>query len=100
MFDKLSHAAERLATRGSRRELLGQLGRGALALTGVLAGVLAFSGRGQANASAHICCYYGNPACPYWLCVRGPCPSTFQGQALISWSFAGGGCHTCAVGCF
>jgi hypothetical protein len=44
-----AQAAERLATRASRRGFLGQLGKGALAVAGVLSGVLAFPGRAQAG---------------------------------------------------
>ncbi len=43
MFDKVSEAAERLATNVSRRAFLGRLGQGALATVGVLAGLLAIS---------------------------------------------------------
>ena len=42
MFEKISRAAEEAATGVSRRAFLGQLGKGALALAGVLGGVLAF----------------------------------------------------------
>jgi hypothetical protein len=48
MFDKVSQAAEKLATHVSRRAFLGRLGQGALATAGVLGGLLAFGGKAQA----------------------------------------------------
>jgi hypothetical protein len=49
MFEKVSHAAGRLATRASRRAFMGQMGKGALALAGVLGGVLALSSDARAG---------------------------------------------------
>jgi hypothetical protein len=101
MFEKMSEAAERLATGASRREFLGQLGKGALALTGVLAGVLAFSSRAQA-ASKSYCCVYssggvsGGVTCR--VCSAVPCPSTFNSLPLSSWSSVNN-CRQCGRGC-
>jgi hypothetical protein len=77
MFDKVSQSAEWLATGVSRRGFLGWLGKGALAVAGVLGGGLAFSGRAQAGGGYVKCCgghpktACGNggglPAC-VWLC--------------------------------
>src|SRR4029077_2834339 len=61
MFDKVSQAAEKLATNVSRRAFLGRLGKGTLGAAGVLAGVLAFPKVAQAG------CYSGSP-CPAWDC--------------------------------
>ena len=41
MFDKLSQAAEQLATNVSRRQFLGRFGGGALALATAVGGLLA-----------------------------------------------------------
>jgi hypothetical protein len=41
MFEKVSQAAEQVATGASRREFLGQFGRGAMAAAAALGGVLA-----------------------------------------------------------
>jgi len=48
MFDKLSQAAEQLATNVSRRQFLGRFGAGALALATALGGLLALTGEAQA----------------------------------------------------
>src|SRR5262249_12094558 len=49
MFDKFGEAAERLATDLSRRQMLGRCARSALALAGVLGGVLALPGIASAD---------------------------------------------------
>jgi hypothetical protein len=66
MFDKVSQAAEKLASNVSRRAFLGSLGKGAVATAGVLAGMLAFGGKAQAGVfscsdcpTGSWCCYCG-----------------------------------------
>jgi hypothetical protein len=82
MFEKVSQAAERLASHASRRVFLGQLGTGALALVGVLGGVLASPGRALAGTHVY-CCYYPRGACSETLvCSNVPCPSTYNGLPL------------------
>src|SRR5712692_10541234 len=49
MFDKVSQAAEKLATNVSRRAFLGRLGQGALGLAAVIAGVVALPSQAQAG---------------------------------------------------
>ncbi len=49
MFDKVSQAAEKVATNVSRRAFLGRLGQGALATVGVLGGMHLLAGRAQAS---------------------------------------------------
>jgi hypothetical protein len=68
MLEKLSQAAERAAMNVSRRKFLGKLGQGALALAGVVGGMLALPGDAQAGGA--LCCCYGR-------CFkrRGGCPS-------------------------
>jgi hypothetical protein len=51
MFGKLSLTAEQIATRASRREFLGRVGRGATALSAVVGGLLALSDDACAAAS-------------------------------------------------
>ena len=60
MFDKVSQAAEKLATHVSRRAFLGRLGQGALAVAGVVGGMLAFGGEARAGKN-----------CPMVVCVAG-----------------------------
>lgn len=73
MFDKLSEAAESLATNVSRRAFLGRLGQGALVVAGVLGGMLAAastaqaygcpSGTSQCGARLGNCCPKGQWCC-------------------------------------
>jgi hypothetical protein len=58
MFEKIGDAAEKMATNVSRRAFLGRLGQGALGLTAVIGGMLAFPG--QARAGAPVCCLCTN----------------------------------------
>jgi hypothetical protein len=58
MFDKVGQAAESLATHVSRRGFMGSLGKGALALAGVLGGVLAFASDARARSPGR-----GSPCC-------------------------------------
>ena len=55
MFEKLSQAAEQLATRVSRRQFLGRLGQRALVLAGVLGAVLASPGEADARLTGAGC---------------------------------------------
>jgi hypothetical protein len=48
MFEKFSELAERTAVRASRRQVLGHLGRGAMALAAFAAGLLARPGESEA----------------------------------------------------
>jgi hypothetical protein len=54
MFDRVSEAAERLATNVSRRAFIGRMGKGALGMAAGLSGLLAFAGRAEAG-SGHCC---------------------------------------------
>jgi hypothetical protein len=49
MFERLVDVAERSATRASRRQFLGRIGRGALFTAGVVGGFLAFGAEVQAG---------------------------------------------------
>ena len=59
MLEKLSQAAEQLATRVSRRQFLGRFGQGALVLAGVVGEFLAFPGESAAARGG----------CPYPTCL-------------------------------
>jgi len=64
MFDRVSQAAEKLATNVSRREVMGQLGRGALVLAGVLAGICASPRIAQPEKKSRSCCWGGGGCLP------------------------------------
>ena len=83
MFDRVSEAAEKLATNVSRRAFMGRLGRAALAVSGALVGVLAIPTPLQAG-NPRYCCIYGNPCHGggALLCASPSCPSTYQGFSL------------------
>jgi hypothetical protein len=51
MFEKVSQVAERVATSASRRQFLGRVGRGAMAVAAAVGGLLALSS--DANAAGH-----------------------------------------------
>ncbi len=55
MFDKVSQAAEKLATNVSRRAFLGGLGEGALTVAGVVGGMLAFGSVAWADPPYNPC---------------------------------------------
>jgi hypothetical protein len=72
MFDKLSEIAERSATRASRRQFLGRIGRGALITAGALGGFLAFGSEAQAGRCRRRCTSDAN--CPRgYICDGGRC---------------------------
>jgi hypothetical protein len=57
MFEKVSQAAEQVATSFSRRRFLGNVARGALGLAGAVAGILAWPS--DAHAGGKFCCCGG-----------------------------------------
>jgi len=63
MFEKISQAAEQVATRASRREFFGQLGRGAMAAAAAVAGVVALPAIGEAGRKPPVICTGGDPGC-------------------------------------
>jgi hypothetical protein len=86
MLENLSQFAEQAATSVSRRAFLGQLGRGAFFLAGVLGGLLAVTM--PAAAAPKRCCLY---ACSgqkgVWrTCHRkgdGPCIDSYHGTEYV-----------------
>jgi hypothetical protein len=57
MLEKIGRLAEHVASGASRRAFLGRLGRGALSLAAITAGLLALPREAQAATRAR-CCYY------------------------------------------
>jgi len=86
MFDRVSQAAEKLATNVSRREVMGQLGRGALVLAGVLAGICASPRIAQAGKKGHSCCY-GAGGC---LAPETGCKFVWSSCGECMWKCSGG----------
>ncbi len=58
MFDRVSDAAEKLATSVSRRAFMGGLGKGVLGLAALIGGVFAFAAQAQAG-NTDLCCRCG-----------------------------------------
>jgi hypothetical protein len=96
MFDRVTEAAEQLATNVSRRAFMGDLGKGALTLAGALGALLAIPSLVQAGVSCacfsgSFCCQY---QCPNGTVVLGPqnkctCKPQYKGCTLV---FGGCGC--------
>jgi len=97
MFEKVNRAAEQLATSVSRRSFLSKLGQSALALTGMLVGLLVIPHDAEA-AGGRRCCVYYHPSinAPTYECVpKGrPCPGYATTQFLVS------SCKQCSSGIF
>jgi len=64
MLDRISQVAEKAATSVSRRNFLGQLGRGAAILAGALGGLLA-TADARAGGNKGLCCAVFNFHNPY-----------------------------------
>jgi hypothetical protein len=67
MFDRVSEAAEKLATNVSRRAFLGRLGKGALTVAGAVGAMLAFPGLVQAGQGCP--CAGGQGVIGVWTCT-------------------------------
>jgi hypothetical protein len=85
MFNKISDAAEKLATNVSRRAFMGRVGQGALGLAAVIGGMLALPAKAHAsNATWCVIVPYNGGGCWYYKSVQGTCPcgytyvTTFQ----------------------
>jgi hypothetical protein len=98
MFDRVSEAAENLATSVSRRAFMGKLGKWALAVAGAVGAFAAVPSPLQAgNPNYHwICCVYSGGAT---LCQKlpTPCPSTYNGSQLDT-ECTVSGCKYCFSG--
>lgn len=55
MFEKVSQAAEQMATSASRREFLGRFGAGALVAAAAIGGVLAIPAAARAGRQPRVC---------------------------------------------
>jgi len=96
MFDRISEAAEKLATNVSRRGFLGSVGRWSGATALAMAGVLTSAGTTRADSGRNTCCSYGYPAPVegYQICHRVCVP---LGTACPPASAAFGYCPTWAT---
>ena len=99
MFDKVSQAAEKLATDMSRRSFVGSLGRWAGATALGLAGVLTAARAARVGGRYTCCGYWSNVYHSYcYACISGPgpCGGTACGY---SYFFVGSrpvsNCHQC-----
>ncbi len=101
MFEKIGRLAEKAATNVdvSRRGFLGRLGKGALAVAGVLG--FTASAAGGRHGFTRTCCYYGstdpNTGDPIYstLCVtKSKCPRTNEGMIYL-YSAGTRDCSTC-----
>ena len=76
MREKLSQVAEQFATGLSRRGFLGRAGQSALAVVGMLGGLLAVPSDAQAFGRGPTCCYVdGVPVCRLRQGASGGCPA-------------------------
>ncbi len=80
MFDKISDAAEKLASKVSRRHFFGSLGRWAGAAALGVAGLLVWGKEAQAG-NGTLCCAYGcrdyNGGYSFQSCGWSTCPTSF-----------------------
>jgi hypothetical protein len=98
MFEKLVDVAEQSATRASRRQFLGRVGRSALVAASTLGGFLAFGSESQAAKRNRRCTSDAN--CPRgYICNGGRCVKGVRNQACSTGSdnycaglVAGAGC--------
>jgi hypothetical protein len=93
MFEKISRAAEKLATNvsESRRGFLARMGQAALGVTGVFAGLLALPGDAQAISSITHACVIGGYGTLTGMCIDKSsgtckkcrdCPAGFRPRGL------------------
>ena len=96
MFEKISSAAERLATNvsASRRGFLARMGQAALGVAGVVAGLLALPTEAQATLVLSLCevqpTYGGFIMTGYCVC-NNPCRSSYPGSQCRPGANAGRG---------
>jgi len=87
MLHRMTQAAEQLATDMSRRQFVSQLGRRALAMTGVLGILLGLSASAEAGRKRHCCyqCYDGRGDFYYRRCAEssGACAAAFGNCWLL-----------------
>jgi hypothetical protein len=94
MFDKISNAAEKLATNVSRRHFLGLLGRWAGASALAMAGVMTTTGSARADQGKTCCkcCTLGASFITGCVKIGNPCPTCFSGWPC---NFAVSSCAQC-----
>jgi hypothetical protein len=80
MIERFAQVAEQVATRASRREFLGRLGKAAMGVAGVVGALLLSPGSMQASHRGKMCWY----TCPdgtkfdLFFCDKG-CPGEYNG---------------------
>ncbi len=80
MLERMSQAAQEVATKVSRRTLLDKLGRLGLAAAGLL-GLLALPGHAQATRKFKCCVYRLLPfGGTFTTCTTGGCPKEYGGS--------------------
>lgn len=89
MFDRVSEAAEKMATTASRREFMGRLGRGAAVLAGVLGGLCAAPRLAQGHPHKGAACCWGGDLQPI-----GGCSQPYSYCVLVS-----ADCDSCVWDC-
>jgi hypothetical protein len=92
MFDRVGEAAEKLATKVSRRAFMGRLGKGAVTLAGAVGALLAIPSLVQAGGecpcphNTWFCCQYdaGNGGIIYGKPKGCTCAPTYKGHLLLA----------------
>ncbi len=74
MFDRVSEAAEKLATNVSRRAFLGRMGQGALGLAAVIGGMLAIPSQARAGGGWCVIPHPPLQGCNIYKAINGACP--------------------------
>ena len=82
MFDRVSEAAEKLATTVSRREFMGRLGRSAAVVAGVLGGLCAAPKLAEAGSpKGYVTCCNKN--------YTGACSPPMKNSVIVSYDCGG-----------
>ncbi len=94
MFDKISDAAEKLASKVSRRHFFGALGRWAGAAALGVAGLLGSAKQAEGGDRRYYCCFYYNYIYTCVKCTTVACPPPPGGFQLLS-SYIASNCNQC-----
>ena len=84
MFETIHHAAEQIAISASRRQFLGQLGRGAMTAAAALAGIVAIPAIADAARKPPAGCPAGSTASCSGLNVGDSCFEEYTGVCKAS----------------
>jgi hypothetical protein len=97
MFEKIGRLAETAANKVSvsRRGFLGRLGQGALAVTGVLGGMLAIPTAARA-AGSYLCCKWEcKPGGRFAVCIPPTSDCSATNPCSYGWSFTQNTVQSC-----